>query len=916
MEGVSRREANARPVRLFQLILRAYPREFRAAFGDEMTRFFAACWQQASESGGPEMVRLLIRTLLDFSQSVPRQHVAARRRRQRTRGEPMLQTLRQDLKYALRGLAAKPGFSLFVVTSLILGTVPVTVMLSVVNSILRPPRHVEAPERLRAAFVTGDSSLGSQFAGLTYPELRQLEALQAIEGAAGFQIERFNWSDEEQNQTKTLRGLACTVNYFDLLGIPAGLGRAFAEWDGRADSQKVALLGHAAWKFYFEQDPDVLGRSIRLNGQPHTVIGVAPEGLTSFREPSEADIYVPLPEQWKQTQSRRRLSSLVRLAADASEAQAASQLQALSIHLGETDPAVRESRSGRVRQLALMPLSALRVPVEHKTEIAAFLSLILFLCFLLLAAACANLAGLLLARGKSRSREIAVRLALGARRSRVVALLLAESVLLVAIAGAASLLAVHWLSQALAAGHLLGWVSEGVTTLDITLDWQVTLISLAVYLLTGLLFGLAPALRSSRTELAMALQGQRILPSGGRRFSLSSALVTVQVTASMVLLVCAGLFLGGLERAATIDLGFDPQRVAVAELDLSQGSYTESLGRVFVESLTNRLQGLPQVSAASFAVWAPFSGSSWSTGVRAEEIRSAGFINFVGPRYFELLGMPILAGRSFNDREPEDGPPPAIVNETLAQTLWPGRSLPEVLGRQFVEDVNSRPVRVVGVVRDARYTYLTEPAFLHFWIPFSSIASFAERNADLRLGYSHKLQLLARSSQDPSQLLGTFQQSVAELEPNLPMRQPRLLSDLVRERSTDDPLLGLQISAAGGLFALLLAAVGIYAVVNFSVARRTSEIGLRMALGARRSDVIRMVVRQGLRLVIIGVLLGIAGAVGAAQILSALFEGLMTLDVPSAASGIAVLLLAALAAALGPAWRASRLDPMQTLRCE
>jgi len=462
----------------------------------------------------------------------------------------------QDLRYGWRALWKRPGFTVVVTTSLTLGMLPVIIAGSIVNAVLlRPPKHVQAPERLVALYVTGDPASGRQYAGLFYPDVIEIRrGVAAFADVLAYSFDEFNFTD--QAGTRALLGASVSENYFTLLGAPMLLGRGFAPNEREAGA---AILGYVAWQRRFNGDPAIIGKTVKLEGKPRTVIGVAPQGLLAFGQPLEPEVYLPLPDDPVERRASRRLEALARLRPDATIEQARGQLQALQAGLRESYPQYWPRNlkdDGRAPSFAVFPEAATRLPLDRRAEFMLAFSLLSFLALLVLAAACANLASLLLARGAERGREIAVRLALGAQRRRVVTLLLAESLLLVAMAGAVGLLLTSWVSRALAAGHLLpGVESVGV---DFTVDLRVVGLVAAVCLATGLLFGLAPALQTSRLDLVSTLKGE--LKFFGRArpknwLQPRNVFVAAQVAASLVLLTTAGLFLRGLQRATNIDVG-------------------------------------------------------------------------------------------------------------------------------------------------------------------------------------------------------------------------------------------------------------------------------------------------------------------------------------------------------------------------
>jgi predicted permease len=818
----------------------------------------------------------------------------------------------QDLRYSARTLWKRPGFTALIVISLTLGILPAIVVSSLVNAIwLRPPRHVQAPERLAAVFVTGDPSIGRRYAGLLYPDVIALRRhVGAFADALAYSFDEINFTDE--SGTRTLRGSSVSENFFDLLGAPLLSGRGFSPAE-----RDVAVLGYVAWQRRFNADPAIVGKTINLDGRLRTVIGVAPPGLLAFGQPLEPEVYLPLPDDPVERRNSRRLATIARLRTDATIEQARGQLQALLAGLREEYPQYwwqpwQGGAQSLAPEFAIFPESEARIPPDRRLEFSVALSLLSFLALLALAAACSNLAGLLLARGAERSSEIAVRLALGAQRRRVVALLLTESLLLVGLASALGLLIAYWVSRALAAGYLFPGLGE--IAADFTIDLRVTGLVALLSLCAGVLFGLAPALQTARLDLVSALKGGPNLFGRARRTNLRNVFVAAQVAVSLVLLATAGLFLRGLREAATTDLGFDPDGVVAVELHLPREAYSEAEGgRLFAE-LEQRLRAAPEAQGAGLAMWSPFSGRVVSTGVKTPDGRSdGGFVNLAGPGYFELMKIALVAGRYFRDADANTRV--AIVNEELARALWPNEAQVNALGRRIILNRTGEAVEIIGVTRNAKYSYLAEPQFSHVWLPFSADALFNLKTDEPSLT-SHRAVLLARAGGDARTLLPAIRSLSFQTTNRALLRQPRLLADLVAERGTDDFAVGWRVAAAIGLFALALACVGVYGALSFTVSQRIREIGVRMALGARRSDIICTSLAQGLRGVAVGLVIGCALAVGVAVIMTFVFEGLSGPDPLSLGASVATLSAAALLSALIPAWRASNIDPIVALRHE
>jgi predicted permease len=777
---------------------------------------------------------------------------------------------------------------------------------SLVNALLlRPPAHVRSPENLAAVFITGDPSLGSQYSGLLYPDVIEVRKnVSAFEDVAAYSTSEITL--RENSVTRALQGSTVSENYFDLLGAPVAAGRAFSQRE-----TNVAVLGYSFWQRRFNNDPGIIGREIDLDGKPMTIIGVAPQGLLALSLPFEPDVYVPLTDDPIERRASRRLSVMARLREEATIKEAQGQLASLQAGLREEHPQ-HWGGEGRDLKFAVFRESETRLPLEHRMEAIIALGLLSFLGLLVLATACSNLASLLLARGSERGREIAICLALGAGRSRIVGLLLIESLTLVGIAGLSGLLLVYWIAGAIASGHLpIGMENVAI---DFTLDIRVMVFAFVVCLATGILFGLAPALRASRTDVISSLKGEPEFIARSRRVNLRNAFVILQVAASVILLTTAGLFLRSFQKAAKTDLGFDPAGVVAVEINLPREFYTAAESRRFFDEVEARLRAGSEVESMSFTMWNPFSGRSVWSGIKtAEGPGEGGFINAVGPQYFEMMKTPLLVGRDFT--ESDSGKPVAIINQRMARSLWPDEEASSALGRHITPARTGVAVEIIGVVSDAKYTYLAEPEFEHLWIPFSSEALFKVESKEEAVA-SHRAALLARSSGEAGSLISAIRRLAFQADSRAVVREPRMLSDLVAERGTADFAAGLKAALGAGLFALMLAGVGVYGMLSFTVTRRAKEIGIRMALGASAGKVIREVLSHGVRFTAVGLVVGLIVSIGVAQLLSALFEGMAGMDALSLGLSAMVLMAMAIVASAIPALRASRFDPMEALRRE
>jgi predicted permease len=779
------------------------------------------------------------------------------------------------------------------VLSLALGIAPLAAIGGVVNALFfRPLAHVQQQDRLVALFrgVSGPVAWGDL-----------VDAAAQTDGlldAAGLSVHD-NFKLTVDQTTTTLMGCEASANYFDVLGVPMALGRGFAAGETGADATPVAVISHTFWQRHFGEDPGALGRVLRIDGTDYTVVGVAPEGLLSPEAPVEPSVYLPLAPETTDNRGRRGLYGIGRLRDGATLAEVRAQLEVVQERLREEYPRYWSSAPGRDDYFSVHPVRALVVRPGQQAQIAVAVALFVTVGILVLATACSNLGNLLLARGVQRGEELAVRLALGADRGTLVAMLLTESVLLGCLGGGLGLLTAHWLTRMLE----VGIVGPGFG-IDVTVDVRVVAFTAVVSIATGVLFGLVPALRASRPDLSMALKGEPERVGRGRGVTLRNLLVVSQVAASLALLVSAGVLLRGLQVMQGVDPGFDPEGVLAVRLDLTQRSYGEVEAREFFEQLAARVAGAPDVAAVALAVDLPLDGTRWGSDILPEGVELAGEEriladeNRVSAAYFELMRMPLVRGRTFSDGEIAQAAAVVIVNESLQARFWPDGAI----GRRM-KIGDGRTVQIIGVVRDAAYNHLAEsPTPLHFWQPFT-------------VGRVADMALVVRGRGDVRSLVPVVRRLVREADPELPVLEPQLMNDVVAWSSGDQRVVSTVLAVVGAV-SLLLVLLGIYGVVSFLVSRRTHEVGLRVALGAQRRDVIGMVVAEGMRLVAVGVVVGLLLAFGMAQLLAAAFPGIGVLD--PMAPLLATLLLAAAAAlaALLPAMRASRVDPMVALRAE
>ena len=822
----------------------------------------------------------------------------------------MLGGLWQDVRYAVRLLRRNPLFALTATVSLAIGIGANTTIFTIANALLfKPPAGVVDPDRL---VDVGRSQNGEGFDNSSYPnyvDIRSRNTVFTDIYAVRFGSEPMSLGGRDG--AERIYGALVTTNYFTVLGTQPAVGRVFSREDSTAPGgAPLVVLSHQFWRRRFNGDAGIVGQTLALNGRPFSVIGVAPEGFHGTTILG-TDLWAPVTMVGELT---RRSSALLtsregvwllmgaRLKPGVTVRQAQAELANIGRALEQAYP--RENRGKGVRVVSSSPIPGNGAPV------AAFLSVLMGIVGLVLAIACANVAGVLLARATARRREIAVRLAIGAGRSRLVRQMLVEATLLFLIGAAAGLALARVMTTLLAS--MLPTLPVPVDV-SLPLDARAIAFTVGLSLVAAVLSGLAPALHGSKWEVLSGLKSDA--QGGPERLRLRNAFVVGQVAFSIVLVVAAGLFVRALQRAADIDPGFDPRGIELAALDLSLGGYTNETGRVFASELIERVREVPGVQAAALSAIVPLGAGGLSLGglsvpgVRPPQGRryfDADW-NVVTPGYFAAMKMTLTAGRDFTDRDRDGAPFVIIVNETAARRWW---GTHDVVGRTLLQqDTRQGPpsddrmltMTVVGVARDSKYRTLGEEPRPFVYVP-------------IQQQYMPRTTIVARSTHG-QRLAADLRKLLASMNPNLPIVTAQTFDDyaalgLIPQR------VAASVSASLGIVGLLLAAIGIYGVTAYMVTSRTREIGIRMALGAQPRDVVGMVLRQGMALALIGVAIGLVLAAGASRLLGSLLFGVGPAD-PLAFGGSAlVFCLIGLAACYVPARRATEIEATQALRYE
>jgi predicted permease len=823
-----------------------------------------------------------------------------------------MDSLWQDLRYAVRLLAKSPGVTAMAVLALALGIGANTAIFSLVNgALIRSLPGVHDPDQLVTLERTQDGRVQFSFGYPDYVDYRDhSSSLIGLAAHCGTPLS-FN-----NGATERLRGDLVSGNYFSVLGVKSVVGRLIApDDDDQPGAHPVAVLSYGLWLRAFGADPDVVGRGMKLNGYDFTIVGVAPRDFSGTETGRSYDVWIPIKMQvqamprtmgryWFNDRSAGWLGLFGRIKPGASVEQAQAELTTIARGLEQSYPDTNAGRSVSV-------LAGLGLDSDDRVSFRNFLTLLLAAVMLLLLIACSNVANLLLLRATSRRREIAVKLALGATRGRLVRQLLTEGLLLSLIAGGFGLLLAPWSAQLIVAFQQPAYGLRGV---DISPDARVLAFTALLSILTAVAFGLAPAMQASRVDLVTSLK-DGAPSSGHRRSRLQGNLVVAQVALSLVLLIGAGLAVRTMRKALTMDRGFDSENMVLMSMDLTIRGYSESQGRSFYEGLIKRVDALPGVISSSLAKTVP--PNDWSDRLSVflpgeepppEVLRTRDDLglrvdaNRIAPDYFRTLGIPILEGREFTDQDRLGTPPVAILNERLANRLWPGESaVGKLLSVPFWLEPRP-PVQIIGVARDTKHRSLLADMPLLVYLPELQV-------------YDGRATLVARTRGDATKLIPAIRGEVAALDKDLSLYAVKTMSEQI------ESTLWQQRTAAGligifGLLALALAAIGIYGVIAHSVAQRTREIGIRMALGADARGVLRMILRQGLVLALTGVLVGLAAAFALTRLMSSVLYGVSATDPLTFVISSVVLVGVALGACFAPARRATKVDPMIALRCE
>jgi putative ABC transport system permease protein len=818
-----------------------------------------------------------------------------------------MENLWNDLCYAWRMLIKSPGFSIVAVLALGLAIGANTAIFSLFNGVMWRPLPVKDPQQL---VVVATKQRGLDFPiPLSYPDFQDYRQLKAVfSDLIGYVPDPVNL----QAGGRPTRAWAelVTGNYFSMLGLEAARGRTFAADEGWVPGKDALIvLSYKYWQTRFGGNPDIVGRSVQVNKHPFIIIGVAPEryhGAYYFLEP---DFYIPVttmslldPKSADDLNKRGAtyLRVLARLQPGMTPTQALAAAQPTDRRLAQEFP---ESH----KDMSLLVIPELNARPEP--GLGAFMSkavwVFMSLAGLVLLIACANVANLILARANGRRKELAMRFALGASRGRMIRQLLTESVLLALCGGIAGLVFARWAAMALMSIRIP--TDLPLHLFDLRVDWRVFAFSFLVALITGIVAGLLPALQAHRTDLADTLKvGGRSGGGSTGHHRFRNALVVAQVAVSLLLLACAGFFIRSFQNSANVDMGFRVDHTLMMSVDLGLQGYSEERGQQFYKQISDRVKSLPGVRDASFAAYIPMGYENdivnvYPDGQPVDNKSSAetSFNNQVQPDYFRAVGVHVIKGREFTEADSATAPKVAIVNETFANKIWPGQ---DPTGKIFRTEKDGPAIQVVGLTRTGKYTFLYETPQLFVYFPV------VQR-------YVAAATLMVYSQDDPLRMVGPVRDQIQQLDGSLPVFDVNTMEAHVEYGKPLLPArLGAMLVGAFGMLGLVLATVGVYGVVSYSVSQRTHEIGIRSALGAQRRNVLGMVLKQGMTMALIGTAIGIVLAFLLFRGLHSVLYGVASTDLVTLAAVSSLLLAIAFVASYIPALRATQVDPVVALR--
>jgi len=802
----------------------------------------------------------------------------------------LIEDLWQDFRFSLRSLLKRPGFTAIALLALALGIGANTAIFSLVNAVILQPLPYRDPDRLISVYGTRNRSTQGSVGPTDFLDYRSQNKTFEQFAASGSMMLPMNLTGS--GEPERLNASIITGNYFDTFGVRPALGRGFSLENEKTGQDHVTVLSHAFWQTRFGGDPNIVNKTINLDGKAYEVLGVMPAEVVL---PQPAQLWVPInfdadPEM--KMRNARFLRGVGRLKEGVTLAQAQADTDLIAAQLEQQYP---DSNTGW--SLRLIPLREILVG-GSRTMLFILFGAVGFVLLI----ACANVANLLLVRAAARQKEIAMRTALGASRLRIIRQMITESLLLAIFGGAlGALLAVAGVKLLVSLGE-----DNIPRTANVKIDATVLAFTLLISLATGLLFGLAPAIRTMKENLVDALKdGIRGGSEATVKNRTRSLLVVFESAIAVMLLIAAGLLIRSLVALQNVDPGFDPNNVLTLRVDLPRQKYnTPEKASNFFEQLETRVAGLPGVEAVGLITDLPLSGEARDMPYRVEgrpATSDIAFVDFrrVNKNYFSAMRIPLRRGRNFTEQEVRQSDKAIVVSQAFVDSVFPNE---EALGKRLIiwSGIRNEPYQIIGIVGDTRYQSLQGKPSATMYVPTRELLF---------------VNLVIRTQGDPLSLVGGVRKEVNALDPDQPIAAIRPMTEWVamsaagaRYRTT---LLGLF-----ALLAMILAATGIYGVMSYSVAQRTQEIGVRMALGARPLDVLKLVVRQGMMLALIGVIVGLAGALALTRVMSSLLFGVTERDPITFVAVAALLIVVAFIACFVPAHRATRIDPLIALRCE
>ncbi len=812
-----------------------------------------------------------------------------------------METLLQDLKYGIRMLVKNPGFTAIAVIALALGIGPTTAIFSVVNAVLLKPLPFVEPSQLLMVYET-NLQRGFNRGTMSYPNFADMrDQNQVFEKMSSYHSGDFILTG--RGEPLRLQGAVVNADLFPLLGVKASLGRTFLPDEDKPGSVRVVVLSNRLWRNHFNSDPGVVGNSLVLDGKNFTVVGVMPEGFQFpvQNEPVELWSTIAGEASGEDPMTSHRgahyMNAIARLKPGVTIEQARADLETIAGRLEQQYPDTNSHRGVFIE-------SALESLV---TDVRLALLVILGAVGCVLLIACANVANLLLARATSRHKEMAIRAALGASRLRVMRQLLTESIFLAILGGSIGLLLALWGTSLLVS--IIG--NDVPRSAEIGIDGRVLGFTLLVSLLTGVVFGLVPALHSSKTDLTESLkEGGRGSTEGSRRNTMRGALVIIEVAIAVVLLAGAGLLIQSLLRLQHVNPGFNPKNVLSFSLGLPEVKYSTQKQIDFFNEIISRIESLPGVQAASAVLPLPLGSDririTFETEGRSiprSELPASEY-RAVALNYFRTMGIPLLKGRDFDERDSRQSTQVIVVNEDFAQRFFPGD---DAIGKHIKPGMSNgedKPAwrEIVGIVGSVHHLSLSSEPTPEYYVPHTQMPF-------------DSMTIVARTEGDPRALISAVQREVRALDSELPVYNIKTLEECVAA-SVAQPRFNTVLLAIFAGIALVLTAVGLFGVMSYTVRQRTHEIGIRMALGAAETDVLKMVVRQGMTLAGIGMGIGLAGVYFLTQLITSMLFGIGATDPLTFVAISVVLAIVALGACFVPARRATRVDPMVALRYE